>query len=106
MSGPEEVSEALRWLRYAREDIDIARRIARGDDPAPRHACFLAQQGAEKALKAALVLDGVSFPFTHDLEALLQYLADGWPDKIAATALEELTEWGAVSRRLAGADAR
>ena len=44
---------------------------------APRHACWLSQQAAEKALKAALVLERVEFPFTHDLDALRNLLRCG-----------------------------
>jgi HEPN domain-containing protein len=34
-------------------------------------ACFHAQQGAEKYLKAYLITRGVDFPFTHNLARLL-----------------------------------
>lgn len=46
----------------------------------PRHVCWLAQQAAEKALKAALVLEDIAFPFTHDLDALRNRLPGSWPD--------------------------
>ena len=54
------VHEALRWLRFSEEDLDVALRLITGPPSAPRHACWR-QQAAEKAL-AALVLDGVDFP--------------------------------------------
>ncbi len=60
----------------------------------PRHACFLIQQAAEKALKAVLVLEGIEFPFTHDLDALRNLLPDSWPVRTAQVDLTELTEWG------------
>lgn len=50
-------SEALRWLRFSGEDLDIAERLLNSSPPAPRHVCSLAQQAAEKALKGALVLE-------------------------------------------------
>lgn len=37
-------------------------------------ACFHAQQGVEKYLKARLIEAGISFPKTHDLEALLDLI--------------------------------
>jgi HEPN domain-containing protein len=33
---------------------------------------FHAQQAAEKALKAILILEGVDFPFTHNLQRLIE----------------------------------
>ncbi len=78
MSGPEIVCEAKRWLRYAAEDIDVAQSLLASNESAPRHICFLAQQAAEKALKAALVFEDVDFPFRHDLDALRNFLPDSW----------------------------
>ena len=33
----------------------------------PRKICWLSQQSAETALKAALMLEDVAFPFSHNL---------------------------------------
>ena len=96
MSEPESVSEALRWLRYARDDLEIAGQMA-PDAARSRYTCWFSQQAAEKALKALLVLEGIDFPFTHDLESLLE-LHDHWPQRAARADLEQLTEWGAESR--------
>lgn len=53
MSGPEAAAEARRWLRSAREDLQVGR-IALGEDPPlVGPACVHSQQAAEKALKAA-----------------------------------------------------
>jgi len=62
-----------RWLQNARADFAIA------SIPLPKGAtyeqlCFHAQQAAEKALKAVLLKCGVDFPFTHNLQALLDRL--------------------------------
>ena len=63
MNDPDPVvHEALRWLRFSEEDLNIASRLMTGIPTAPRHACWLSQQAAEKALKAALVLDEVDSP--------------------------------------------
>ena len=98
MSAPEIAAEALRWLRYAREDLDVAVAFARDGDVPPRHACFWAQQAGEKALKAALVLDQIEFPFVHDLRDLRERVPDEWPLSVGPTELERLTDWGAHSR--------
>ena len=61
--------DAVRWLAYARSDLNAARALLRDPDYYPRQVCFLSQQAAEKALKAVFVLLDVEFPFTHDLDA-------------------------------------
>jgi HEPN domain-containing protein len=45
-----QADEAARWLTAATEDLAYARHAAAGGFHAP--ACFLAQQAAEKAVKA------------------------------------------------------
>ena len=99
MTAPEIGREALRWLRYAREDLDLAAAVARDDEERePRHACFLAQQAAEKALKAALVLDQVEVPYIHDLSELRELIPPGWPLSAGPGELERLTEWASEAR--------
>lgn len=91
-------NEALRWLQFSKEDLDVARRLISGIPTAPRHACWLSQQAAEKALKAALVLEGVEFSFTHDLDALRNSLPDSWTIRTTHADLAELTEWAVETR--------
>ena len=98
MSGPEAAGEALRCLRFAEEDMMEAERLLSLDDPIPRHACWFAQQAAEKALKAALVLEGIEFPLRHDLDALRNLLPAGWTVKQEHPELAELTEWAVEAR--------
>ena len=89
------VQEAQRWLRFAAEDLDAARRLLAERSSAPRHVCWHSQQAAERALKAALVLEGIDFPFTHDLNALRNLLPDSWP---VQADLAELTGWAVQAR--------
>ena len=99
MSAPSPiVAEALRWLRYAREDLALASRIMETEPVIPRHAAGLSQQAAEKALKAALILEQVDFPYIHDLDTLRNLLSDGWSVKDTHDDLVELSEWAAESR--------
>ena len=99
MNDPDPVvHEALRWLRFSGEDLDVALRLLSGSPSAPRHACWLSQQVAEKALKAALVLEGVEFPFTHDLDALRNLLPGSWSVRDTHPDLAELTEWAVETR--------
>ena len=99
MSNPDPVvTEALRWLQYSKDDLDAASRLMAGTPTSPRHACWLSQQAAEKALKAALILEEVDFPFTHDLDHLRNLLPDGWSVHDTHSDLAELTEWAVESR--------
>jgi HEPN domain-containing protein len=96
MSAQHPESERERWLRYAREDLETARLLHARTDMPPRHVCVFSQQAAEKALKAALIAQRIRVPRTHDLQALSDILAK--PLGLEATALIELTDWGAKSR--------
>lgn len=65
--------EAREWLRYAEADLALA------GVPLPKKGMyeqlsFHAQQGAEKAIKAVLVFEGIDFPKTHNIEFLLTLL--------------------------------
>jgi hypothetical protein len=51
MSEAERLRETQRWLRYARQDLVATEAMLGRSDIWPRHACWLAQQGAEKAIK-------------------------------------------------------
>lgn len=58
------------WLNRARSNLSLARAEAAGvylED-----LCFEAQQAAEKAIKALLMLHSVAFPYIHDLGELLR----------------------------------
>ena len=95
MSGND---EAKRWLRYAREDLQAAESMIGSDNAYPRHACWLAQQAAEKVLKSALILAQIDFPFSHDLDRLRDLLPDVWRVKKECPDLAELTEWAVQAR--------
>ena len=80
------------WLRYAEEDLRMAEKTAAGRGFAPRWACFLAQQAAEKALKAALVNEQTDFPPMHHLTRLHDLVAGR---RVAGLEvdLRELSTW-------------
>lgn len=60
--------EAERWLRQAERDLDDAKYLALGK----RYnlACFLAQQSAEKAIKAYLYFQGIEEVWGHSVAEL------------------------------------
>jgi HEPN domain-containing protein len=98
MSENERVREVGRWLRYAREDLQAAEALIEQPNVAPRHVCWLAQQSAEKAIKAALIFLEIDFPRQHDLDALRQLMPLGWRTKEEFADLVELTEWAVEAR--------
>jgi HEPN domain-containing protein len=67
---------ALWWLRTAIGDLAAARALLAVTAVAPRQAAYLAQQAAEKALKATIALQGDEPPLTHDLLFLVQRSPD------------------------------
>ena len=98
MSRKDRVSEGRLWLRYATEDLAWAVHGLTEGAARPRHVCWHAQQAAEKALKAALILADKDFPFTHDLMALIDLLPETWPLRRARIKLAPLTQWAAEGR--------
>ena len=91
-------TEARRWLAYARSDLEAARALLYAPEPFPRQVCFLAQQTAEKAIKAILVYVETVFPFTHDLDRLRDLVPEGWTVKRTHPDLAELTIWATEAR--------
>ncbi len=82
---------AENWLNHAESDLKLAR-LGVGQDVLAEQICFHAQQAAEKALKAVLIQASVDFPFTHDLEELLDSLIEA-----GISVPVELEEIGALS---------
>ena len=67
-------SEGLRWLEQAQEDRRGAQLLLEG---ASYHlACFVAQQVAEKALKAFIYAQGEEFVVGHSVEMLCRWAAE------------------------------
>jgi len=97
-ASPEAVAEAQRWMRYAREELALAKVLASDADSPARLVCWHSQQAAEKALKAALIINGIGFPRTHNLVALRALLPSALAEKIDIAELAELTQWGTESR--------
>ena len=60
--------------------------------------CFLAQQAAEKSIKAGLIFAGVPVPRSHDLDALRNLLPEGWRAKAEHPGLAALSVWAVEAR--------
>ena len=91
-------SEARRWLRFAREDLRAAETLAADPDAAARLVCTLAQQAAEKALKALLVLQDIDPPRTHNVQLLADLVPRAGRVADVEADLARLSLWAVESR--------
>ena len=64
--------QALRLLRKADEDRYAASCLANSPAASIWNIGFHAQQAVEKSLKSVLMRQGVRYPFTHDIAALIK----------------------------------
>ncbi len=95
MSDPK---QARHLLRMAEEDMT---KLYAREDPAifiDRMFGSVVQQVAEKTLKAWICLSGQTYPFTHDLAALLKMLASQGEDVEPFRGLVEYTEYAGAFR--------
>ncbi len=89
---------ALGWLRKADSDLKNAELCLAADESLDT-ACFHCQQAAEKSLKAYLMAGKAKFPFTHDLNRLVDHCSRLDPAfaGLAADALR-LTPYAVATR--------
>ncbi len=87
------LEDTTRWLRYAEEDLITAKTLLELPHVPARQSCWLAQQAAEKALKAALIFLQIDFRRTHDLDELLNMFPQSWQLKKTHPNLSNLTKW-------------
>ncbi len=88
-------SSALGWLRVARADIQVARACLDIAPPQPGTAAYHCQQAAEKLLKGFLVLAGIDFRKTHDLDELGASVLAAFPALAPlVTPVRAWTNWG------------
>ena len=62
------------WLNRAKSNLAMA--INRTPDVYLEDLCFEAQQAAEKAIKAVMIMRAIDFPYVHDLARLLSLLEE------------------------------
>lgn len=93
------VAVAGEWIGKAEGDLLTATHILKLGRRCPTDAvCFHAQQCAEKYLKALLVVRGIDFPKTHDLEALAARLRNGGKPQLSPDDLARLKRYATVTR--------
>jgi HEPN domain-containing protein len=93
----DDISEAL--LARAAEDIALVRTSLDVPEITDAIVGFHSQQAAEKLLKAVLARRRIVYPYTHDLERLMELVEDvagaGPPDRESVVAL---TPWAVEFR--------
>ena len=91
--------QALGLLRKAGEDFHAAACLRKDSGTSLWTIGFHAQQAVEKALKAVLMQRGIRYPFTHDIEALIDLVENGsLPLPPDSRELSCLTPFGTLYR--------
>jgi HEPN domain-containing protein len=97
--------ETMEWIDKAEGDWEVAQREMRAADPVWNVASFLAQQCAEKYLKAFLEEHNITFGKTHDLVVLLNSSGGLLPElNSQRQSLAHLSTFG-IATRYPGAQA-
>ena len=78
MADPFE-TEAKAWMEKAWRDLEMAQRAVAVMPPFYDMAVYHCQQSGEKAVKAFLVLRGLVFEKTHDIELLISLARESEP---------------------------
>ena len=87
---PDPEAEAKRWLRQAENDFEYARLgLTEGF---PSQACFMAQQSAEKGLKALVYLGGARYVLGHSVVELLEGLLERYPQLQAHSEIARILD--------------
>jgi len=71
--------EAARWMLQARDDLEFVKWVL-SEGRFFDKGCFLAQQAAEKAVKACLYMKGARVVLGHSVAELLERLLESLPD--------------------------
>lgn len=100
MPSPDQVAAVAReWMLRAEEDLRAAAHLLKLRDPCPTATVgFHAQQCVEKYLKALLVMKGIQFPKTHDLEQLVGLLPLDVSVPLPVPMQRTLTTYGTMTR--------
>jgi len=98
MPATDRLTDTVRWLRYAKEDLITAATLLKQAHTPPRQSCWCAQQSAGKALKAVLIFLEIDFPRTHDLNVLRNLVPESWQLEAEHPSLASLTGWAVEAR--------
>jgi HEPN domain-containing protein len=85
------------WLEYAKADLALAR-VPLPVDSKYELLLFHAQQAVEKSFKAVLTLYEIDFPYTHNLQRLVELIPDVLNQRDLLIAATPLTEYAVITR--------
>jgi len=87
------------WVDKAENDFkNAAYTLEMGDECPTDTVCFHAQQCIEKYLKALLTYKDISFPKTHDIEALVVSLPNSLRPNLNDKEQSQLADYATVTR--------
>jgi len=90
---------AREWVIKAENDFKTAVHTLKISKGCPTDTiCFHAQQCVEKYLKALLVVKGIDFPRTHDIEHLVSLLPESIWLRLSIEEQRRLTAYATVTR--------
>jgi len=93
------IAVCAEWVAKAENDLaNAAHTLKLGASCPTDTVCFHAQQCVEKYLKALLVMEGIDFPKTHDLEALMELVPAGLRPEISSEEQARLTDYATGAR--------
>jgi HEPN domain-containing protein len=93
------IAVCAEWLGKADNDLTNAVHTLKLGASCPTDTvCFHAQQCVEKYLKAILVLEGIDFPKTHDLETLVARIPAGLRPELSSEDQARLTDYATGAR--------
>lgn len=99
MLGPDALSVVSEWVAKAENDLTNAAHTLKLRAECPTDTvCFHAQQCVEKYIKAVLVLRGIRFPRTHDVQALIGLLPRDVQVEMLAEEQRRLTAYATALR--------
>jgi HEPN domain-containing protein len=100
MPGREDlVAVCAEWVAKAENDLlNAAHTLKLGANCPTDTVCFHAQQCVEKYLKALLVVEGIDFPKTHDLEAMMELIPARLKPEISSEEQAQLTDYATGAR--------
>lgn len=92
-----DADDPRRWMAFAKSDLKLARN---GQMPGIRleGLCYLAQQAAEKAIKAVLMRQNIHFPKIHHIQTLLGYLPQGFTLPFSVREAVDLSDYAVEGR--------
>lgn len=93
------LSVVREWVLKAENDLKAAAHTLKLKEDCPTDVvCFHAQQCVEKYLKAVLVLEGIDFPKTHDVEKIVTLLPERFRPDITVDEQRRLTQYATATR--------